>query len=303
MSADPAPEQGSTQHFLEETMKRRSVAILGVLGFAVGGIIVASAVGNRAWNRETRDMVRRVDGIRAGHNLRYDPDDLRDLPAPVARYFETVLTPGQPHVRGARIEHSGDFRTGLEARWSPFHSVQHFSARPPAFVWDAKIRMAPLTSVRVRDHYLGGAAGMLGRVAGIVTVVDESNSATLASGALHRAFAERPWLPTSLLPSEGVRWEAVDDSTARASLSDSGITVEMDVHFASDGTIERVEMLRYRDVDGVGVRTPFVGRFRDFQRVEGMMIPMEGEVEWLLPEGRLNYWRGRIVKVEYDFGE
>jgi hypothetical protein len=30
------------------------------------------------------------------------------------------------------------------------------------------------------------------------------------------------------------------------------------------------------------------------------MVPREGEVAWILPEGRLTYWRGRVVKVEYD---
>lgn len=34
-----------------------------------------------------------------------------------------------------------------------------------------------------------------------------------------------------------------------------------------------------------------------------MRVPTEGEVEWILPEGRLSYWRGWIVRSAYDFGE
>src|SRR5690606_14605749 len=115
-------------------------------------------------------------------------------------------------------------------------------------------------------------------------------------------LAESAWLPTALLPREGVVWETVDDSTARLTLTDSGIRVSLDVHFAPSGEIVRVEAERYRDVDGVGVPTPFVGHFRDYAEVGGMRIPLEGEVEWILPEGRLSYWRGRIERIEYDAG-
>ena len=64
------------------------------------------------------------------------------------------MTPGQPLVRTARIEHTGEFRSGLDAPWSPFTSVEHFAVKPPGFVWDAAIRMSPLMTVRVRDSYL-----------------------------------------------------------------------------------------------------------------------------------------------------
>lgn len=223
------------------------------------------------------------------------------LPAPVARYFEFALTPGQPLVRTARVEHAGEFRTSLDAPWSPFRSVQHFSADPPGFVWDARIDMMPVLGVRVRDSYLGGEAGMLGKVAALVPVVNERGSPEIASGALHRLLAESAWLPTTLLPREGLVWEAVDDSTARVTLTDSGVTVSLDVHFAAPGGIDRVEAERYRDVGGVGVLTPFVGHFGEYAEVQGMRIPREGEVEWILPEGRFTYWRGRVERIEYDF--
>ena len=72
------------------------------------------------------------------------------------------------------------------------------------------------------------------------------------------------------------------------------------MRFGPFGEIVRVEGERYRDVDGEGVRTPFVGHFR--VQVDGMQIPREGEVEWILPEGRFTYGRGRVERIEYDFG-
>jgi hypothetical protein len=58
--------------------------------------------------------------------------------------------------------------------------------------------------------------------------------------------------------------------------------------------------MRHRDVRGIGVLTPWTGRFGNYARRGGMMIPLSGEVEWLLPEGPTPYWRGRIVRAEYE---
>ena len=268
----------------------------------LGGAAIAAATGALLWNRATDRLIGRLAAVPAGNGpAAYDPAELDGLPAPVARYVRRVLDPGQPLVRAARITHEGEFRTGLDAQWSPFESVQHFTAVPAGFVWDARIRMAPLASVRVRDHYIGGRAAMLGKLAALIPVVDEEGGEELAASALHRQLAERVWFPTSLLPSQGVRWEAVDDSTARASLTDSGITVSLTAHFGDDDLIQRVEMMRYRDVNGTGVSTPFVGHFRGYARLDGMLVPLEGETEWILPEGRFMFWKARITDARYEF--
>ncbi|HSH46677.1 MAG TPA: DUF6544 family protein, partial [Longimicrobiales bacterium] len=65
----------------------------------------------------------------------------------------------------------------------------------------------------------------------------------------------------------------------------------------------RVVADRYRDVNGVPVLTPFEGTFGAYGEVDGMLIPLEGEVGWMLPDGRFPYWRGRVAKVEYGYGD
>jgi hypothetical protein len=271
-------------------------------GALAGGLAGAALLSARAWDRTTARMVGRLAaGHLASGTSVYDRAAIEGLPAPVVRYFDAVLTPGQRLVQGARAEHAGEFRTSMDARWSAFRSVQHFWAVPPGFVWDARVEMVPLLAVRVRDAYIGGRACMLGKVAAVIPVVDAQGTPELASGALHRYLAESAWLPTALLPREGLAWTAIDDSTARVTLTDSGITVSLDVRFAATGEIARVEAERYRDVNGVGVPTPFVGHFRDYATVHGLRVPVAGEVEWVLPEGRFTYWRGRITRIDYEF--
>lgn len=168
------------------------------------------------------------------------------------------------------------------------------------FVWDARIRMAPLVSIRVRDSYVRGRAGMLGRVASVVPVVSRGDTPERASATLHRWLAEAPWFPTALLPSEGVVWSPIDEESARATMTDGGITVSLDFTFGDDGRIERAYTpARYRDVDGAAVPTPWACHYRRYESVTGVRVPMAGSTSWLLPEGELTYWRGRLIDLSF----
>lgn len=93
----------------------------------------------------------------------------------------------------------------------------------------------------------------------------------------------------------GVRWDAIDDTTARATVTDRATTASAEFEFAPTGEITRMSALRYRDVNGTSVLTPFEGHYRDYARRAGIMVPLSAEVAWLLPEGRFPYWRGRLA--------
>jgi len=279
---------------------RRWIQVLAAVSSGIAGSAAAAiGTGTLLWNRATARAVAQL--APSGAAGMFTRDQLAGLPPPVIRYFEFALTPDQPRIRTARIEHEGEFRSSLDAPWSPFTSVQHVSADPPGFVWDAKIRMSPLVTVRVRDSYLDGNGSMRASVAALIPVVNAWGRTDLASGALHRYLAESVWLPAALLPGRGVTWEPIDDNSARATLTDSGVSVSLDFRFNEKGEVVSVYTpARYRDVNGKGVPTPWEGHFRRYERRGGVMMPREGEVAWILPEGRLTYWQGRVVGVEYD---
>src|SRR5690606_9820859 len=96
-----------------------------------------------------------------------------------------------------------------------------------------------------------------------------------------------------------VRWESVDDSTAIATVRDGDIHAMAEFHFAPTGEITRMTAMRYRDVNGTAVLTPFEGRYGEYEQRSGVMVPMEADVAWQLPEGEFPYWRGSPRDVEY----
>jgi hypothetical protein len=260
-------------------------------------------LGGARWKRQTARAVERLSPDRSPAPvavLRYDRATLHGLPAPVTRYFDSVLTPGQPMVAAACIEWEGEFSMRPH-RWSAFTATQHYRVHPPGFVWDARIRMSGVLPVLVRDAYAGHEGSLRAAIGGIVKVADQHGTADIARGELLRYLGEAVWFPTALLPSSGVTWTAIDDRSATATLSDGSITVSLDAHFADSGEIESLSAMRPRDVRGASVLTPWVARVRGYSRRHGMMVPASGDVEWQLPTGPLPYWRGRVVSAQYDF--
>jgi hypothetical protein len=273
-----------------------------VTGGLAGSTVAALAIGNLVWKRTTARAIRRLLAESPAPGV-FSRQMLEGLPAPVVRYFDFALTPGQRLAQSVRIQQEGKFRGGLDEPWSPFTAVQHFSVQPPGLVWDAAIHLAPLLTVRVRDSYIDGTGGMHARIASLVPVVSQDGGAALNAGALHRLLAEMVWLPTALLPGRGVTWQEGDDSTARATLTHAGTSVWLDFQFGPEGEIVRASTPeRSRDVEGKSVLTPWVCSYGSYREAGGMRVPAEGEVEWILPEGRLSYWRGRQVGCRYDFG-
>lgn len=284
--------------------------IAGAVIIVVVAIIVAAAVaviyGSMSWNRSSDASFARLLALAdttpvTGLPTTFSREQLDSLPAPVRRYFGRVLIPSQRMIRLAYIDHEGEFALKPN-QWQRFTSRQLYTTAPRGFVWDADIHMLPFMPVRVRDRYAAGSASMLATMAGVIKVVDQEGTPGLASGALLRFIAEAAWLPTALLPSEGVRWSAIDDSTARATVSDAGIEVTMDVHFGAEGEISRITAMRERDVNGTSVLTPWVGEMsRELMVVSGVKIPVSASVKWVAPEGEHAYWRGRVRGARFEF--
>jgi hypothetical protein len=146
--------------------------------------------------------------------------------------------------------------------------------------------MLPLISAHVHDAYVGGEGTLDVAVIGLFTVADLSGGGDLAKGELTRFLAEAPWYPTPLLPSNGLKWEAIDDNAARANLTDGDAQVAMTFKFNSEGLIDtsRAEA-RGRAVGKIATTAPWEGHYWNYARRGNMLVPLEAEVSWIMPDG------------------
>ncbi len=92
----------------------------------------------------------------------------------------------------------------------------------------------------VHDAYVAGEGVLHASVLGPFPVVQMPDAGDVAEGELMRFFVEAAWYPTALLPSRGVRWEARDDHSAQATLTESDISITMLFTFDEQGLVDTV---------------------------------------------------------------
>jgi hypothetical protein len=214
--------------------------------------------------------------------MHHDVRDLDGLPAPVQRFFRSVLTDGQPIVAAVTLALSG--RINLSARgerWCEFTSRQRVVTRRPGFVWDARVALCPGLAVHVVDGYVAGEGVLRVALQGLLPLAGAQGGGELARGEWMRYLAEAAWYPTALLPSQGVRWAALDDRSALATVVDGAHTLSMRFFFDAAGLIDSV----HAEARGAGVgdkleMLPWDGRWSAYALRNGMTVPLTGEAAW-----------------------
>lgn len=274
---------------------RTVLRLLGLLLAVLGAVV---AVAGRRWRVATAEWTARLGADSTTGTVSFTGVD--PLPTPVARYFRTALRDGQPRYRHGVLQQRGQFLVKAPEGWQPFTATHTLVTDPPGFVWDASIRLGPGLAMRVRDRLVDGQGSMHGALLGVVTVVRVEDTPGIAAGALHRWLAEGPWCPTVLLPRPGLGWTAIDDSSARVTVTAGATTVSADMHFGPDGLVERVYVAdRMRDVNGTGVPTPWEGRFHGYTEMGGMRVPAGGDVGWVIDGAWQPYFRGTVTGASY----
>ncbi|HEY0658673.1 MAG TPA: DUF6544 family protein [Pyrinomonadaceae bacterium] len=90
-----------------------------------------------------------------------------------------------------------------------------------------------------------------------------------------RFLAESDWQPTALLPSENLKWSAIDENRALATLTDAEITVSLEFSFNDTGEITGIfSPARFYEINGEYKLFSWAGRFWNYEHRGGMMIPL-----------------------------
>lgn len=262
---------------------------------------LATIYGKFRWQSDTdRLRAKLTSGQRTIKPKIYDQKELEGLPAPVQRFFRTVIKDGQAIVSAVKLSQQGLFNLNeMEDKWSPFTATQLVITQRPGFDWDARIQMTPGLNAFVHDTYLLGFGSLHASLLGLFTVAKMHGAPENNQGELLRFFAEATWYPTALLPSQGVLWDAIDDTSARGTLTDGATTVSLVFQFNAEGAIDTIRAeARYRDKL---TAMPWCGRFWEYSVRNGMLIPLEGEVGWEYPEGTRLYFKGRTTEINHEF--
>lgn len=233
-------------------------------------------------------------------NMITDPRK-RDVPDSVARYLRRAMQNRQLLIERATLRQSGILRTGVNSGcWRPFTAQHTVVPSRTEFTWKARVKTLPLLSVGVTDAYAEGVGSGDVRLFSI-PIARQRGAPPVNAGSLHRYLAEAVWYPTALYPSDELRWSAISETKALATLTHAGTEVSLEFWF---NTLDEVEAIytpgRWGAFGGGYKEAPWLGRFFDYASHGGVRVPCAAEVSWRLDGSWNAVWRGRIETAIYD---
>ena len=163
------------------------------------------------------------------------PLHIEGLPAPVRTWLLRAGVVGRPPVRSLTARFSGALRGGPADPWMPLVADEVETFDPPARVVLIRARRAGVP-VLALHRYVGPRASFEVWLLGALRLVDargpemdRSETVTLLNDLCLLA-------PSALLAMP-VRWDAVDDRTARVTLENAGQVVRAELRFDPTGDL------------------------------------------------------------------
>jgi len=273
-------------------MKQKMLPILLSIFIVV---LVVLIIGKRnlsmQFSKQVKTLFAQSENI---SNQTFHKSQLDGLPEPVQRYFKHILKEGQPYTSYARLTHDGQFKTGLDKKWTTIKGEQYFTIGKPGYIWKGS---TPL--VTARDMYIADKGRLIVTLLSLVYVVDGQGE-EFNEGEFQRWLAESVWFPTNLLPSERLAWSAIDTQTAKLHFVYNELSVAFLVTFNSIGEITQMETNRFMEK---GKKEVWIGKMSDYKEIDGILVPTNIEAIWRLEKGDHSYAKFKVKKLEYNVSE
>lgn len=217
--------------------------------------------------------------------------DIASLPAPAQRYLRFMGAVGRPRDWSIRARLHGRFRPGEDAAWQELDALQYSSGAPRITrLFYMRLRFGGLM-VQGRDTYVNGRGRLLVRVLDWITVQDGTGE-PFDLGELVTWLNDGIMLAPGMLLTPEVTWGAVSDTAFDVRVTDAGRSVTARVFVDSRGAPSdfRTTDRFYAPAGGAApVRTEWSTPMRDWQLMNGRMLPARGQAVWKRPEGDLPY--------------
>lgn len=263
-------------------------------------LVIIPALGEWQFNRMYKKEVQRllIQPIKKSAST-ITNEQIRLLPPAVQKWLQSSGVVGRPAIKQLYLQQRGEMKNKPDGEWIPFEAEQYFTTDPPSFSWKTKIRPSGFLFITGRDKYEHGKGNMLIKAYGLFTVADSKGSQT-DQGTLLRYLAEICWFPTAAL-SEYIKWEVIDDNTAKATMSYGGVTASGIFYFKENGDVEKFEADRYYINNNHSSLEKWQVTCIDHKTMNGIRIPVKNNVTWKLKEGDFKWLELEITNIQFTF--
>lgn len=188
-----------------------------------------------------------------------------------------------------------------QKEWNSGKAEQYFTIQPPAFNWNISAEMNSILNIVGRDKFNDGKGEMIIKLLSLIPVANVKNDKKVNQSTLQRYLAEIVWFPSAAL-SEYIKWETIDDFSARATMEYKGTKGSGVFHFDKDGNIKKFVAMRYLDFNDTEP-TEWTVIVTEIEEMKGVKIPVKCEVNWKLENRKWTWLRLKITDIQYNVKE
>ena len=271
--------------------------VLVVGGLALGFGAYRSAVG------ESEDAWARLLNHPRAPTRRFKIADIAGLPEIAQRYFRHAIAPGTPFYSGVELEMEGTFLLGEKSKFQKYQMYARQVLRPPEqFVWVPHLRSGAM-SITGSDALAGGEAWTRFFLLGLIPVANVRSARDLVRSAQYRGAIEGAlWLPSTMLPEQGARWEQVGPNEARVTLTHFTPSIVLRLTLSENGAVREVVGQRWSNANPEQQfrLQPFGGEMRTEATFQGLTIPTDISVgNRYGTEAYLAFFQARITRARF----
>ncbi|WP_144840782.1 DUF6920 family protein [Metaplanococcus flavidus] len=241
-------------------------------------------------------------GAQFSHNVQngITPEMMESLPPVIKNWLHAIGAVGHAPIRNIRLNQTGTIKLKPEQKeWTASESEQISHTDPPAFRWDVKMKLAPGIYVTGKDSFERGLGSMRIKLGGIMPISKTMENEKTNQSSLQRYLMELAWYPTAAV-GPYISWEEEDAYTAIATLKYAGLQGSATFYFDEQYELLKVEAWRYKESDEDSRLVLCTGTIKEHQRLDGLKIPVELEISWLLEHGPFTWYRFRASDIRFN---
>ncbi|QRM89740.1 hypothetical protein FG167_11055 [Lacinutrix sp. WUR7] len=229
-------------------------------------------------------------------------ETISELPSIVQKWLINSGTIGKSPISNVHLTQELQLKLSPDQEnWNNGKAEQYFTINPPAFNWNINTKMNSIFSVVGRDKFENGNGEMIIKLLSLISVADAKNSDKIDQATLQRYLAEIVWFPSASL-SPYIKWESLDEYSAKATMKYNGAKGSGEFHFDEIGNFKKFVAMRFQDSNAVEPTEWTVIATQTEER-NGIKIPIECEASWKLESGKWTWLKLKIKDIQYNVKE
>lgn len=271
--------------------------ILMVIVAAAIAILLILLLIRLRYDRLVKEIWRSLKSQHTG--LIFTEEMVAGLDEPVQRYFLHAIAPGTLLAAYVELEMRGSFRLQPNAKWLPMRASQIVSIAS-GFVWQANVGKS-LMKFSGADYYAQNRGRVQFSLWGLISLVDARNK-DINRSSVGRLCIEYIWLPSALLPQNGVAWQAVSDNVIQANFRVDDEPITLTLNIDDNGKLLNVSLPRWSDAteDKNWQYISFSGKIQAEQTFGGYTVPTQIDVGyWFGTERYWAFFQATINRAEF----